>query len=78
MADHLLENKVIQGRVYRSLQDSAYVETFLARKFGSIYDSKSPKPRRVEVYAGKSQTSRVAAKGEDFSSSSNRLDESLT
>jgi hypothetical protein len=78
MTDHLTENKVIQGRVYSSLQDSAYVETFLARKFGSIYGSKSPKPRHVEVYAGKSKTSRVMAKGEDFSPASNRLNETLT
>ena len=77
MTDHLPDNNVIQERVYDSLQDSAYVEHFLARKFRSSYGSASPKPRHIEVYAGISRTLRVKAKGEDFSSPSNRLKEAL-
>jgi len=76
MTDCMPDNKIIQERVYGSLQNSAYVEQFLARKFGNAHANKSPKPHRVEVYAGVSQNPRIKAKGEDFSSPAS-LNESL-
>lgn len=83
MATYLSSDKVIQERVFSSLQDSAYVEHFLARKFGAAYgiSTKSPKPPHIQVYAGASPSlspSHIKTKGDDLRSPSNRLKESLT
>ena len=67
MTDLLVDQAQIDKRVFVTLQGSAYVERFLARKFGASYSPKSPSYTTLKVYKEKERSPRVKVKGLDDS-----------